>query len=201
MINTNLNMLKKTANLLKKTGFLNNQTAKFTSSVYQPCGHAKRILQSLNVKEYVGNVPQDVQVRVFSKKAQNPTSPTEVAESKSQESVSKRKILEGGVIVADITVGNGAVAKSGKTISVYYSGKLKSTSKVFDEVTSGPGLSFRLGRGDVINGWDIGVVGMKVGGRRTITCPPAMAYGAKGYPPVIPPNSTLVFEVELKDVK
>ncbi|XP_046679559.1 46 kDa FK506-binding nuclear protein-like [Homalodisca vitripennis] len=145
--------------------------------------------------------PKTYKLECFSKKAQNPTSPTEVAESKSQESVSKRKILEGGVIVADITVGNGAVAKSGKTISVYYSGKLKSTSKVFDEVTSGPGLSFRLGRGDVINGWDIGVVGMKVGGRRTITCPPAMAYGAKGYPPVIPPNSTLVFEVELKDVK
>lgn len=60
-------------------------------------------------------------------------------------------------------------------ISVYYSGRLKSTNKVFDELTTGPGLSFRLGKGEVIDGWDIGVVGMKVGGKRIISCPPAMA--------------------------
>uniref|UniRef100_A0A1B6FIC3 peptidylprolyl isomerase n=1 Tax=Cuerna arida TaxID=1464854 RepID=A0A1B6FIC3_9HEMI len=201
MINNYLNLLKKNVHVLKKTGLVNNQTANFSSSFYQPCGQANRILQSFNIKEYLGNVPQNVQVRVFSKKTQNPTSPTEVSEYKAQENISKRKTLEGGVIVADITIGNGVIAKNGKTISVYYRGKLKSTSKVFDEVTSGPGLTFRLGRGDVIDGWDIGVVGMKVGGRRVITCPPAMAYGVKGYPPAIPPNSTLVFEVELKDVK
>lgn len=60
-------------------------------------------------------------------------------------------------------------------MTVYYSGKLKSSSKVFDELKEGSGLSFRLGRGEVIDGWDVGVAGMKVGGKRIITCPPSMA--------------------------
>ncbi|KAK4883663.1 hypothetical protein RN001_006982 [Aquatica leii] len=64
----------------------------------------------------------------------------------------------------------------------------------------GAGFKFRLGKQEVIKGWDVGVVGMKVGGRRRIICPPAMAYGQKGSPPAIPPNSSLVFEVELKNV-
>ncbi|CAK9800084.1 46 kDa FK506-binding nuclear protein [Anthophora plagiata] len=72
--------------------------------------------------------------------------------------------------------------------------------KKFDSTTQGTGFKFRLGKGEVIKGWDIGIVGMKVGGKRRITIPPAMAYGAKGSPPVIPGNSTLVFEVELKNV-
>lgn len=97
--------------------------------------------------------------------------------------------------------GTGAEAKSGKKVKVNYVGRLQSNNKEFDSSKTGPGFGFSLGRGEVIRGWDVGVVGMKVGGKRRITCPPAMAYGARGSPPVIPANATLVFDVELKHVK
>lgn len=108
--------------------------------------------------------------------------------------------LNGGVIINDIKVGDGAVAKPGKNVKVYYIGRLKSTGKVFDSMQKGAGFTFGLQRGEVIKGWDIGIAGMKVGGKRKVICPPNMAYGAKGSPPEIPPNSTLVFDVELKHV-
>ncbi|XP_050532094.1 46 kDa FK506-binding nuclear protein [Daktulosphaira vitifoliae] len=108
--------------------------------------------------------------------------------------------LNGGVIIQDLKVGDGAVAKPGKNVKVYYIGRLKSTGKVFDSMQKGAGFQFGLQRGEVIKGWDIGIAGMKVGGKRKVVCPPHMAYGAKGSPPEIPPNSTLVFEVELKHV-
>lgn len=97
-------------------------------------------------------------------------------------------------------VGTGPEAKNGRKVSVYYEGRLKSNNKVFDSTKSGHGFQFRLGAGDVIRGWDVGVVGMKVGSKRRITCPPGVAYGAKGMPPQIPGNSTLVFDVELRGV-
>lgn len=71
---------------------------------------------------------------------------------------------------------------------------------MFDSTKAGAGFSFNLGRGEVIRGWDIGVVGMKVGSKRRITCPPQVAYGTKGAPPTIPSNATLVFDVELRGV-
>lgn len=111
-----------------------------------------------------------------------------------------RKSLEGGVIVEDLKVGQGVPAKSGKMVSVYYVGKLKNNNKQFDSTTQGSGFKFRLGKGEVIKGWDVGLNGMKVGGKRRITIPSHMAYGNKGSPPAIPPNSTLVFDVELKNV-
>uniref|UniRef100_A0A8D8TFG0 Protein SDA1 n=1 Tax=Cacopsylla melanoneura TaxID=428564 RepID=A0A8D8TFG0_9HEMI len=111
-----------------------------------------------------------------------------------------KKSLEGGVIVEEIKVGQGVPAKSGKMVSVYYAGKLKSNNKQFDATTQGPGFKFRLGKGEVIKGWDVGLNGMRVGGKRRITIPAHMAYGNKGSPPAIPPNSTLVFDVELKNV-
>ncbi|CAH2049174.1 unnamed protein product, partial [Iphiclides podalirius] len=113
----------------------------------------------------------------------------------------EKKTLSGGVAIEDLKVGSGPVAKPGKVVMVYYEGRLKQNNKMFDNCVKGPGFKFRLGSKEVISGWDVGVAGMKVGGKRKIICPPAMAYGAKGSPPVIPPNSTLVFEVELKNVK
>ncbi|XP_043586485.1 46 kDa FK506-binding nuclear protein-like [Bombus pyrosoma] len=111
----------------------------------------------------------------------------------------KTRVVEGGVQIKELKVGNGVFAKSGKLVSVYYVGRLKNGKK-FDATTQGDGFKFRLGKGEVIKGWDVGIQGMKVGGKRQITIPPAMAYGAKGSPPVIPGNSTLVFEVELRNV-
>ncbi|XP_053611595.1 46 kDa FK506-binding nuclear protein [Plodia interpunctella] len=113
----------------------------------------------------------------------------------------EKKSLSGGVSIEDTKVGSGPAAKPGKFVTVYYEGRLKQNNKMFDNCLKGPGFKFRLGAKDVISGWDVGIAGMKVGGKRRIVCPPAMAYGAKGSPPVIPPNSTLVFDVELKNVK
>lgn len=113
----------------------------------------------------------------------------------------EKKTLSGGVFIEDMKVGTGPVAKPGKVVLVYYEGRLKQNNKMFDSCQKGPGFKFKLGAKEVITGWDIGVAGMKVGGKRKIVCPPAMGYGAKGSPPVIPPNSTLVFEVELKNIK
>ncbi|CRK88506.1 CLUMA_CG002258, isoform A [Clunio marinus] len=112
----------------------------------------------------------------------------------------KLQKLQGGLLVQDLKVGSGAEAKQGKRVQVYYEGRLKTNNKVFDSTKSGPGFKFSLGRGEVIRAWDIGVAGMKVGGKRRLVCPPQLAYGAKGNPPVIPQNSTLVFDVELKNV-
>jgi FKBP-type peptidyl-prolyl cis-trans isomerase len=103
--------------------------------------------------------------------------------------------------VDDMKVGAGAEAVSGKTVTVHYVGTLTNGSKFDSSRDRGQGFTFQLGAGQVIQGWDKGVAGMKVGGLRKLTIPPDMAYGARGFPPVIPPNSTLVFEVELLDVK
>ncbi|XP_063224685.1 46 kDa FK506-binding nuclear protein-like [Bacillus rossius redtenbacheri] len=109
--------------------------------------------------------------------------------------------LAGGVVIEESKIGNGPVAKQGSYVTVFYTGRLKQNNKQFDAVNQGTGFKFRLGSNEVIRGWDIGIPGMKVGGKRKIVIPPQMAYGNKGSPPVIPPNSALVFEVELRNVK
>lgn len=86
-----------------------------------------------------------------------------------------KKTLEGGVIIKDIKVGSGPLCKPGRMATVYYTGRLKSNNKVFDQSQHGAGFKFRVGRGEVIKGWDIGLTGMKVGGKRLITCPPSVA--------------------------
>lgn len=101
----------------------------------------------------------------------------------------------------DVKVGSGAEATPGKTVTVHYVGTLTNGSKFDSSRDRGQGFTFRLGAGQVIQGWDQGVAGMKVGGVRKLTIPPEMGYGSRGFPPVIPPNSTLVFEVELLDVR
>lgn len=103
--------------------------------------------------------------------------------------------------IEDIRPGAGAEAVAGKTVTVHYVGTLTDGKKFDSSRDRGKGFSFRLGAGEVIQGWDKGVAGMKVGQLRKLTIPPGMGYGARGFPPVIPPNATLVFEVELLDVK
>ncbi|RDX44885.1 hypothetical protein OH76DRAFT_1408682 [Lentinus brumalis] len=108
------------------------------------------------------------------------------------------KTLAGGVQVEDHKAGNGPAAKRGNHVSVRYVGKL-TNGKVFDKNTNGKPFTFRLGSGEVIKGWDVGIEGMHVGGERKITIPAPMAYGKKAQPG-IPANSTLVFEVKLLSI-
>lgn len=104
--------------------------------------------------------------------------------------------------IEDIEVGDGAEATSGSQVSVQYVGVLLDTGEEFDASwDSGQPFDFQLGAGSVIPGWDQGVEGMKVGGRRQLVIPPDLAYGAQGQPPDIPPNATLVFVIDLLSVE
>ena len=109
-----------------------------------------------------------------------------------------------GLIIDDMVVGTGAAAAAGQQVSVHYTGWLfvnGAKGKKFDSSKDrGDPFGFPLGAGHVIKGWDEGVQGMKVGGSRTLTIPPNLGYGARGAGGVIPPNATLLFEVELLGV-
>ena len=105
------------------------------------------------------------------------------------------------LVVTDLTVGDGTEATSGSTVSVHYVGVAHSTGEEFDaSYNRGAPLQFRLGIGQVISGWDQGVQGMKVGGRRQLVIPPHLAYGDRGAGGVIKPGETLVFVVDLLEV-
>src|SRR5215510_16243877 len=108
----------------------------------------------------------------------------------------KPKTTASGVQYWDITPGTGATAVSGKKVTVNYTGWLTS-GKQFDSSVGKRPFQFKLGGGQVIQGWDDGVTGMKVGGKRQLRIPPNLGYGSQGFSGVIPPNATLVFDVEL----
>jgi FKBP-type peptidyl-prolyl cis-trans isomerase len=105
------------------------------------------------------------------------------------------------LIIEDIAVGEGTEAQAGQTVSVHYTGWLTDGNKFDSSKDRNEPFDFPLGRGYVIQGWDRGVAGMKVGGRRKLTIPPELGYGARGAGGVIPPNATLIFEVELLAVR
>jgi peptidylprolyl isomerase len=106
-----------------------------------------------------------------------------------------------GLTIVEVQPGNGATAKSGDHVFVNYRGRLQATGAQFDSsYDRGQPIDFVLGAGNVIPGWDEGLVGLKVGGKRQLIIPPALGYGAAGAGP-IPPNSTLVFDVELMDIR
>jgi FKBP-type peptidyl-prolyl cis-trans isomerase FkpA len=112
-----------------------------------------------------------------------------------------------GLVKTDTVVGKGKEALSGATVVVNYTGWLHDAAakgnkgRQFDSSVGRGPFSFPLGAGRVIKGWDEGVAGMKVGGKRTLVIPPELGYGSRGAGGVIPPNATLVFDVELLDVK
>ena len=103
--------------------------------------------------------------------------------------------------IEDQLVGNGPAAESGQTVSVHYTGTLPDGSKFDSSLDRGRPFEFTLGLGRVIKGWEQGVLGMKVGGKRKLVIPPDLGYGPRGFPPVIPANATLHFEIELLGVR
>lgn len=112
----------------------------------------------------------------------------------------KEVTTSSGLQYIDLKVGTGATAQAGQTVSVHYTGWLENGKKFDSSVDRGQPFSFPLGAGRVIKGWDEGVQGMKVGGKRKLIIPSNLGYGARGAGGAIPPNATLIFEVELLEV-
>jgi len=110
-------------------------------------------------------------------------------------------MTDSGLKYDDTVIGDGATAEKGQTVSVHYTGWLIDGEKFDSSKDRNDPFQFPLGAGRVIRGWDEGVQGMKVGGTRRLTIPPQLGYGAQGAGGVIPPNATLVFEVELLEIQ
>ena len=106
-------------------------------------------------------------------------------------------ILTGGLKIQDLVIGTGDKAQNGKTLSMHYVGTLENGTKFDSSFDRGQPFSFVIGEGEVIQGWEKGVLGMKVGGKRKLIIPPALGYGSTGAGNIIPPNATLFFEVQL----
>jgi FKBP-type peptidyl-prolyl cis-trans isomerase FkpA len=138
------------------------------------------------------------------KKSSSTKKPSTTAKEKAQAKEDPKKqtpAAANGLKIEDIKVGDGAEATSGKTVEVHYTGWLLDGKEFDSSVPSGRPFSFKLGAQSVIKGWDEGIKGMKVHGKRKLTIPPEMAYGAQGAGSAIPPNATLKFDVELLSVK
>lgn len=131
------------------------------------------------------------------------SAPTDAAAPSGDASGGKVHKLASGLQYEDMVVGSGKMAEPGMNVSVHYTGWLTDAAKTkFDSsLDRGQPFQFQLGGGQVIQGWDEGVKGMRIGGKRKLTIPPDLGYGARGASGVIPPNATLVFDVELLDVK
>jgi FKBP-type peptidyl-prolyl cis-trans isomerase FkpA len=156
-------------------------------------------------KEFVLAVIAAVALGACTKKnkteAQNQTQEATTIQGTTTAQSGQETAKTASVKTEDLKIGTGAEAASGKLVTVHYTGWLTDGKKFDSSLDRGQEFKFQLGAGQVIQGWDKGLVGMKVDGKRKLTIPPELAYGERGAPPVIPPNSTLVFEVELKKVE
>merc|ERR1719229_64470 len=123
----------------------------------------------------------------------------EVKPSKKGKGKKEMRTLSGNIKCKDMSEGKGKEAKKGDKLRVYYVGQTEDKD-VFDKAITGTGFEFTLGKGEVIKGWDVGCVGMKVGGKRKLIIPPKFAYGQEGSPPTIGPNATLTFTIQLKAI-
>ena len=133
-------------------------------------------------------------VELVSITAGSPAAPTPVDEA-------RYTTTEQGIKYVDLVQGEGPSPTNGQLVAVHYTGWLEDGTKFDSSIDRGEPFTFNLGMGQVIAGWDLGVRGMKVGGQRQLVIPGALAYGEQGYPPVIPSNATLIFEIELLEVQ
>jgi FKBP-type peptidyl-prolyl cis-trans isomerase len=134
---------------------------------------------------------------------QQPATPpaTKPASTQPAAKPGEKRVTESGLTIVHVGSGDGA-ARAGDTVWVHYTGTLQADGKKFDSsLDRGEPISFPLGQGEVIKGWDEGIVGMKVGDKRQLIIPPQLGYGEAGAGNVIPPNATLVFDVELVGLK
>lgn len=148
-------------------------------------------------KEEPASAKSDKKVQFAKELEQGPT-PSPAAAKKGDAALGVKTVQ--GVTIDDKKLGTGPAAKKGNRIGMRYIGKLQKDGKVFDSNKKGKPFSFKLGAGEVIKGWDIGVAGISVGGERRITIPAHLAYGSQKIPG-IPPNSTLVFDIKCVEIK
>lgn len=130
---------------------------------------------------------------------QAPTA-TPTASSVGEQPASKPIRYDNGLGVQDIVIGNGQTAESGDTLNAHYVGALENGTVFDNSYDRGQPIEFILGSGQLIKGWELGLIGMKEGGKRRLVIPPELGYGAKGAGKAIPPNATLLFEIELVSV-
>jgi len=127
--------------------------------------------------------------------------PTPEAEGGPPSVSGEATVTASGLQIIDVEVGSGDSPQTGQTVTVHYTGWLADGTKFDSSVDRGQPFSFTIGTGQVIEGWDEGVATMKVGGKRRLIIPPELGYGASGYPPVIPENAQLIFDVELLEIR
>ncbi|KAG2132436.1 uncharacterized protein EDB93DRAFT_905504 [Suillus bovinus] len=165
---------------------------------------AEKVSKKKKAKKQKGEdgkaIPVTVEEKAAEPKGEKEEKKVDKKEKKKQKAEEKAyKELAGGVKIRDVKSGDGKTAKNGARVSMRYIGKLQNGT-VFDKNTQGKPFTFKLGTGDVIKGWDVGVAGMQIGGEREIIVPPAMGYGARKMSD-IPANSTLIFEVKCLEIK
>ena len=131
---------------------------------------------------------------------QSTETPTPTATPTATSEVNEPVQREDGLIIEDMVVGDGKTAESGDTLDAHYLGTLEDGTKFDSSYDRGQTIQFVLGSGQLIQGWELGLVGMKEGGKRKLVIPPELAYGDRGAGGLIPPNATLTFEIELVGV-